>query len=87
MAGAEERNDARLDALHEEIARLRDKLQEQAVEVATMKAEVDGLGSLPQIVTDMRVEVASLKGRLLMVGLVVALLVPAMTAVLVRFIR
>ena len=87
MPGADERNDARLGALHEEVVHLRDRLQEQAEEVAVMRSEINGLAGLPAAFTEMRVEVAALKGRLVMVGLVVALLVPAATAVLVRFIR
>ena len=83
-SGAEDRNGARLDALHADVARLRERVHDQDVEVATMKAELEGLASLPEIVTGMRVEWAALKGRLVMVGVIVALIVPAVTAALVR---
>ena len=43
MPGADERNDARLGALHEEVVHLRDRLQEQAEEVAVMRSEINGL--------------------------------------------
>lgn len=75
----------RIDALREEQQIMREKLHALSNHAQSVGLKVDALSELPGEVTGLRVEMAALKGRIAVVGLLLALVVPAITATVLGF--
>jgi hypothetical protein len=76
--------EARVKNLEAELDRLRARNHELGNAVTKLQEQAAQRDALPDLVTQLRIEVASLKARVLTVGAVLAMIMPPLTALAMR---